>query len=838
MPYDAVLESAAEILAARGPLTDDQLFAELDSRGVDLGPLPVDGWTEALDEVPDSQIVLLGDGRWGWLPSLLAGRVFVRRVTDVEAAHDLLFLTPDLTAAALLFETEDARLLDGTPVELIVVPFEPDKLAERGVSLEAVTDYEVVLLPAGHWSSRNVRSGDLIALRISGEGLALEAPDAPVDAKATTAVVQALTAVLDRREPEQLDTAIWTVCAEDPELFREPLPPLDELFAANGLTRLVDWVAREDFDFAAWRMNSRLKSVMDRFELDDDEALAVLAATGMYEQMADGTLLDGLTGQIKELLALLDEPIVVSALLVHTTGYEADRAAPLGLLTEALEPLMPRTTRPALRWLRAKTQELQGDIATAEQTLLSAESLDPDWPLAAFDLARYAFDRGDATRGLSLLRRIGAPDDDPMLQALERYDATPRVDIGRNDACWCGSGQKYKKCHLTNRGLPLEERARWLYQKAERYLDDPPRQILYDQLGDLRAEYAETDDELEAALSDPLIADVLLFEGGLLEDFLSTRGVLLPDDEQLLAQQWLLTSRSVHEVTDVRAGENLTLRDLRTGDIQQVRERTASTALIVGELICARVAAAGDTTQIFGGIEPVDLRQRDELIALLDSEPMPDELVEFLTRRFAPAVLQNTDGDPLVFCEASLRTEDPVALSKLLDEQFDRGDPREPTWIEHAMTDDLPRISATLRLSEDILQVETNSERRHQRIVTTIRELMPAIVLVSESRRPARDAREMAALAAGPTHDRGAVAGPADPATAAVLEEFVLEYEKRWLTEPIPALSGFTPRQAAADPTRRDDLIRLLASFPEADGPGTMSPARLRAALDLPAAGS
>jgi preprotein translocase subunit SecA len=24
-----------------------------------------------------------------------------------------------------------------------------------------------------------------------------------------------------------------------------------------------------------------------------------------------------------------------------------------------------------------------------------------------------------------------------------------RPKIGRNDPCWCGSGQKYKKCHMT-----------------------------------------------------------------------------------------------------------------------------------------------------------------------------------------------------------------------------------------------------------------------------------------------------------------------------------------------------------------------------------------------------
>jgi SEC-C motif-containing protein len=25
---------------------------------------------------------------------------------------------------------------------------------------------------------------------------------------------------------------------------------------------------------------------------------------------------------------------------------------------------------------------------------------------------------------------------------------TPTVKPGRNDECWCGSGRKYKKCHL------------------------------------------------------------------------------------------------------------------------------------------------------------------------------------------------------------------------------------------------------------------------------------------------------------------------------------------------------------------------------------------------------
>jgi hypothetical protein len=635
---DVLMDAAAEILAARGPLTDGELFTELRGRGVELGPAPEDTWGDAWDEQPDSQVVLLADGRWAWLPTILAGRTFTRRVTATEVAHDLLFLTPDLTAAALLIATEEAHLLDGTPIELLIVPFEADRLAERGVPIEEITDYELVLLPDGHWSGKGVRSGDLLALTVTAEGLALEVSDAPVDAKAVTAVAQALTAVLDRREPEQLDTAIWTVCAEDPELFRAPLLPLDELFAANGLTRTVDFFAREDFDIAAWRGQSRIKTVMDHFELDAEEALAVVEANSLYEQVADRSDVTEPTDESKQLLMLLDEPIVTLAVLEHTTRYDAAKAAPLEQLAEKLEPLMPRPTRPALRWLRAKAQELLGDVATAEKTLLAAESLDPEWPLPLFDLARYAFDRGDIPRGLSLLERMGAPEDDQMLQGFQRYHAAPRTDIERNDECWCGSGRKYKKCHLTGGDLSQEDRALWLYEKACRYLMDPPREHLHADLADTRAEFAQTDDEFFAAVTDPLVMDALLFEGGGFAEFLSVRGVLLPDDERLLAQQWVLTSRSVYEVTEVSPGEQLTLRDLRNGEVKQPRERAASPTLTPGDLILARIADAGDGPAVFGGVELVAPDQRDELIALLDSGPTPAELVEFSTRRLAPAV--------------------------------------------------------------------------------------------------------------------------------------------------------------------------------------------------------
>ena len=75
---------------------------------------------------------------------------------------------------------------------------------------------------------------------------------------------------------------------------------------------------------------------------------------------------------------------------------------------------------------------------------------------------------------------------------------------------------------------------------------------------------------------------------------------------------------------------------------------------------------------------------------------------------------------------------------------------------------------------------------------------------------------------------------PSDPAMAAVMDEYIRGYETSWLDDEIPALAGLTPRQAAADPTRRPDLIALLTSFDtDEDMPGMMSAKRLRAALGL-----
>ena len=98
----------------------------------------------------------------------------------------------------------------------------------------------------------------------------------------------------------------------------------------------------------------------------------------------------------------------------------------------------------------------------------------------------------------------------------------------------------------------MEERASWLYQKAGRFLSDGPWYSAIAGVARERAAYAEDEGAIEAAVLDPLVGDAVLFEGGAFEDFVEQRGFLLPGDERLLAEQWLLVDRSVFDVTAVR----------------------------------------------------------------------------------------------------------------------------------------------------------------------------------------------------------------------------------------------------------------------------------------------
>lgn len=839
-------EVLMDVLGDGCPRSLEEIADGFACRGHDLGPQPLDTVDDLAMADGLAPLLSIGDGdRWVYLPPLLLDRSFTHSISALEIEHDCLSLDVDFEGIALLDEDERyVRLADGTPLISVLSGLDGSLLEERGTPPEAV-GMSAWLLPTGTLSRLGIRAGDLVAVTVRADGFELgRAQSAGINPSLPP----------PPEYPMEIGELVASVCVADPTAFRTPARPLRDLLRDAGYSVNGDYVASAGFDFDAWRARMHADHIADLHRIEPDEARAVLALTALHrpvqqtlEMLADSEpdavealLHDGAPvspppptepgkPSVGEALLPLADPVVAEAAAVEILGTGRAHALALAVVAGSIEPALPRGVRPSIRWLRARALERLGRVVEAEAAYERVLILDPGYPPALYALAQIASERGDADRGLALLRRAGAPADDGLGQLLTAVRPVARTDIGRNQPCWCGSGRKYKVCHLQREQLPLEERAAWLYQKAAAYLQDGPWRSHALTLAGIRAEHNTAPSALWDALNEGLVADALLFEGGAFREYLTERGVLLPEDELLLAQQWLLCERSVWEIESVTPDSGFRARDLRTGDRADVRERMGSRSLKPGMLVCTRIVPAGDTMQCFGGIEIVSMQERDWLLELFDREYESGELIAALSAKFAPPTLQNTEGEPLMQCEAVIHPSDPQQFAAALDEHYERDGDGEP-WLEHVITHGMRRIRAFIRRDGETFTVEANSTARYERVIAVLRSIDPAVQIVSEKRTTAKAMLAKAHAAEPPS---GEALDPADPDVAAVLHHIVRRHETAWLDEPVPALGNVTPRQAADDPTRRPDLIRLLDTFPDTDDPGQMSASRLRAALDL-----
>jgi len=823
-PASAVTTAALARLAA-GPLSEAVLVRRLVADGLVLGDDPEDRLLEVLDS---DRVVELDDERLVDVIALADGVVFSHALTADEIALDRVLLQPDLS---VLDDLESA----GVAMEAAGGRLDHDHDRDHG-------DICVLAGPAG-WLGAEPAVGDLLCVTVGQGRTATKVVSGPlpVNVDAVMALRDAFKMLTDDEdEPEPVEQfTVWLeAMVADPGAFRGPQAPMGHLLIEADLEAHGDLVAPAGFDWDEWDLGVEFERVTRRWRLDEVGAMAWVVVTTAYERFAGGDLPEANPDVSAEeiwagLAAMTSHGTVAQAFIGETLEAEPDMDGSVSLFAERLLEAASGKSQAGPRWLLAICAERDGRTLEAEALVTASLAADGSFLPALEDAAWYAADRGDARRAASLLRRAGADADDEMLAIYDRYARVPTAPVGRNDRCPCGSGRKYKHCHLGKAALPLTERCDFLYKKAGAFLQRGGH-------GRLLYEIATTlagDDDLMGmrdAMMDPIVGDLALFEDGGWGDFLTARGMLLPTDELFLAEQWQLIERSVHEIQAVAPGRSLTARDVRTGDVVEVRERSASGQLAVGDLICARIVPDGEGYQIFGGIERVGLHQRDPLIALLDSHPNGVELADWFAAAHAPPRLVNYEHEPMVLCTLRYTVDDPAQAAEVLDKILEASNPGE--WVETVETEQMERtIRGIVRLDAETctLTVETNSDARADRLDLLLQSELAGLRPTDDVRIPAADA-----LA-----DRASVGPPSDPhsfpeGAAEFMAQMIGDYERRWLDMSIPALAGLTPRQAAYDPTRREDLLALLTSFERAESPDDMtssfmSTARLRALLGL-----
>jgi tetratricopeptide (TPR) repeat protein len=825
LPSGEEIERALVEGARRRPGIDvDDLERQVaDELGFDLEEEPYEG---LMDQVSDAvfdrgSLVLLSEDRVVDPLALCADAVLTHRLSDSEISTGYLSVGVDLVGFARL--EEPLRTAEGMELH-------PFSVEER---------HRAWAGPPG-WLDR-FEPGTLLAVRrlpdedasvVSLEPLGAEpAPDEEL--------VRTLSAVAE----EELDDL--PVACEDLLLgmllaragcFSVHRPPLRDLIEAAGLERRGGCVAHGPEAWATEEALRRYGRLMRYFGAHHTKVIIeLLDAFEDDEARPDDT-------DLRRLLRELSDVDVLAGAADELFGPDEDRGRAADVL-EFTERLSDAAHAPVERavaaWFRAVALERLGEVADAEACLREAVAVAPQWRPAIDRAAWYCFDRGNAEDALRLWRRTGADAaGSPDVALLESVVGPSGPEPGRNQPCWCGSGRKFKHCHLGRRAeLSLADRARWLRRKALAYVErrggGPKEMVL--RLATVRAMVAEDDDgpdasAVEEALEDGAVIDIALTEGGWFERFLTERGPLLPDDEALLGASWALVPRTIYEVEGPDDGA-LVVRDLRSAEEVTLHAPPASVPRQRGSVLCAHaVPVDGNRHMLVGFAFPVAPGTETALFEVLDSSD-PYELAAYMGARDRPPQLATREGEPVVRCEAVLEVDDAAAARAVLDRLYERRD-EEDSWAEmHELAPGDRVLRATLGIEGKRITVSTMSEERLDRVLEVLRGQLGEHRTVSVEREPFEQLRHRVG-------GRARTDEPieVDPALKAQVQD---QFEERWCDESVPALGGLTPRQAASDPSRREILERLLRDFEQHDervpaGGITMRTSRLRELLDVP----
>ena len=460
----------------------------------------------------------------------------------------------------------------------------------------------------------------------------------------------------------------------------------------------------------------------------------------------------------------------------------------------------------------------------------------------------------EAAADFDLTQSAGPGPDDDFASPSPSEPAAPfRPRAGRNDPCPCGSGRKYKRCHLaadeaehaSNRGPAatheLDER---LVLRLTRFALD---------------EFDEEWRAFQEDFADPVAAAPLAwpwsvygFEVGgrtVADAYRAAHGRRRPPEER----RWLDAQRaawlSVWEVEAVDPGKTLTLRDLLSDECRTVWETGASQTLVRRHAVLGRVVDHEGVSLLCGTHpRPLPPFHAAEVVRrargrLRRRRAVPvDRLRDasfgsYLIRRWEEAVeghdarsamppdLRNNDDDPLLLtvdhfevtpgAEAAVDT----AIAGMDGAERDRADSDSTTWTflrpdDPTQPEGESTVVGRAVLNATTLRAETNSRARADALRERIkaacgprlrhraREHSDPLALLNSAEKPAR--------------------APATPEEESAVAEFKARHYADWPDQPLPALDDRTPRECmrTAAGRRAVDLLLKDMEHLEHRGPG------------------
>jgi SEC-C motif len=420
--------------------------------------------------------------------------------------------------------------------------------------------------------------------------------------------------------------------------------------------------------------------------------------------------------------------------------------------------------------------------------------------------------------------------------------------VGRNEPCRCGSGKKFKKCceskSAAGSGYSRPDRQVAL-EALEELLNSPGWAGLEEEAeaefwGELDPEQtAIADDETLALMSEQVFDWWLFFDyeyepGRYVVDALLEVTPSLPRGARSFLELARATTLRVYQVTEVRPGVGMVLRDVITGRETRVAERTGSQQMRRWDVIATRIMPAGATGDpvLDGGVLPIAMARAEAVIEWLRSfvksaerDRANDEsdkdtfamVVPDLHRAWvapmAPPTLINFDGDPLIVARSYFDIAQEEAAMAALDaaRELERvepeGAPPRWDWSGHGKDRKEPVLLGWIRLDAQRLVLETNSLARVERGRKLIERLAGDSVTYRVTR---TEDLKQAMQARGSAPAAAALPPELREVSTAVLEQRLTLHLEQWVDERIPRLGDATPREATASAELRPRVVEML----------------------------
>ncbi len=420
----------------------------------------------------------------------------------------------------------------------------------------------------------------------------------------------------------------------------------------------------------------------------------------------------------------------------------------------------------------------------------------------------------------------------------------PRVSkIGRNDPCPCGSGKKYKKCHLLKQAVAvrfsrddrtsaLAKLEHWSMDHLGEEDDEAYEELWGEQTAELEGQW----NVMSESVSDAWFwFDRPLGDGRLVVDLFLAEGTPLSAAERCYLERMRASSMRLYDIQDVRPGLSVTLEDVLDGARVTVREQSFSRSAQRAELVAARIISAGISGEpeidlsllhipalLRRGIIEQVTRHRAEFRRENPRAPELEfwkEMPPFFHSAWVSAILnpplptlKTTDGEDVVWTRVHFDVLDAYRLPALLDgiAGFERdGD----QWHWSGTNVAGKEISlGQAKIKDQALVLETMSAERSQRGRGLLEGAAGDAIRhrATTHEDPTVSIRE--ALRKGEVQASAAQCKEELPRE--LVEDLTLDhyarYYRKWLDEPVPALDDRTPRDAARDAAYQARVAELI----------------------------